>query len=299
MKGKDLTDLILIAAIWGSSFIFLRMSVDSFGPFALIALRTSLALAVLLPILLWQEKLPLMIKHWRPIFTVGIINAAIPFCLLAYAAINIPAGVLSILNASTPLWGATIAWVWFKDKLPFWRLIGLFIGFFGIMMLVWDEFELDAVLSSGLALGAGLLAPLSYGLSANYTKKHLMGTDPLAVATGSLISASIVLAPLAWLTWPTAPIESRAWAAVFMLALLCTAFTYIIFYRLIMVVGPAKASTVTFLIPIFGVLWGWLWLEEHVTQQILMGAGIIILGTALATGIVTENVWRRKFNRHS
>mgnify|MGYP002628707400 CR=1 FL=1 len=105
MKGKDLTDLILIAAIWGSSFIFLRMSVDSFGPFALIALRTSLALAVLLPILLWQEKLPLVIKHWRPIFTVGIINAAIPFCLLAYAAINIPAGVLSILNASTPLWG--------------------------------------------------------------------------------------------------------------------------------------------------------------------------------------------------
>lgn len=294
MKGKDITDLVLIAAIWGSSFLFMRMSVHSFGPFALIALRTSMALMVIFPLLLWRDKLPLLVKHWRPIFTVGIINSAIPFCLLAYAAITIPAGVLSILNASTPLWGATIAWVWFKDKLPFWRLVGLKVGFAGIMMLVWDEFEIDQVLASGSALAAGLLGPLSYGLSANYTKKHLMGADPLAVATGSLLSASVVLAPLAWLTWPTGPIESRAWGAVILLAILCTAFTYLIFYRLMLNVGPVKASTVTFLIPVFGVLWGWLWLEEIVTLQIMMGAGVILIGTALATGIVNENIFKRR-----
>lgn len=293
MKGKDLSDLILLAAIWGSSFLFMRMSVDSFGPIALIALRTSLALVVLIPILFWRDKLPLFVMHYKQIMTVGLINSAIPFCLLAYAAITIPAGVLSILNASTPLWGATIAWIWFKDKLPFWRLVGLIIGFIGIMMLVWDEFELDQVLASGLALGAGLLAPLSYGLSANYTKKHLMGADPIAVATGSLLSASLALIPLAWLTWPAGPIESRAWAAVVLLAVVCTAFTYLIFYRLIINVGPAKASTVTFLIPVFGVLWGWLWLEEQVTSQILIGAGVILIGTALATGLVTETNWTK------
>jgi len=288
MRGQDITDLILLSAIWGSSFLFMRLAVGDLGPFPLMAMRTGLALMVILPLLLWRHGVPSLVKDWKPIFMVGIVNAAIPFSLLAYAAITIPAGVLSILNAATPLWGATIALFWLKDKLPWPRLFGLGVGFSGIILLVWEEFEIDAVLSSGLGLAAGLLAPVFFGFAASYTKRHLMGRDPLAVATGALISATLVLTPLAWLTWPTTEISTQTWGSVLMLSVLCTGMTYIIFYRLLMNVGPAKASTVTLLIPVFGVLWGWLWLNEHVSTLILSGAGVILFGTAFATGILGE-----------
>lgn len=289
MRGQDITDLILLSAIWGSSFLFMRLAVGDLGPFPLMAMRTGFALLVILPLLLWRHGIPSLIKDWKPIFIVGVVNAAIPFSLLAYAAITIPAGVLSILNAATPLWGATITLLWLKDKLPWPRIFGLIVGFSGIVLLVWDEFEVDAVLSSGLALAAGLLAPLSFGFAASYTKRHLMGRDPLAVATGALISATLVLSPLAWLTWPSAEISSQTWGSVLMLSILCTGMTYIIFYRLVMNAGPAKASTVTLLIPVFGVLWGWLWLSEDVSGLILLGAGVILFGTVFATGILGES----------
>lgn len=291
MRGQDITDLILLAAIWGSSFLFIRLGVADFGPFALMAVRTGIGALILLPILFWRHAFPDLVRHWKPVFLVGIINAAIPFSLLAYAAFTIPAGVLAILNSATPLWGAVFAWVWLKDLLPPLRIAGLVIGFLGIVMLVWDELEVDALLGSGLGLTAGLLAPMSYGFSATFTKRYLMGVRSAAVATGALLSSTLVLMPLAWLTWPVLPPTTRGWGALFMLAVLCTAVTYIIFYRLVMNVGPAKASTVTLLIPVFGVLWGWMWLGEEVSWLILVATTIILVGTALATGILGERFW--------
>ena len=289
MRTQDLTDLTMLAAIWGSSFLFMRLAVVDFGPFPLMAVRTGLALIVLIPLLFWRHGVPVLIKLWRPIFTVGLINAAIPFSLLAYAALTLPAGVLSILNAATPLWGATIAWLWLREKLPALRVFGLLVGFSGILLLVWDELDVDQLLSSGLALAAGLLAPISYGLSASYTKRHLMGATASAVACGSLLSATLVLIPLAWLTWPGNPVTQTAWSSVLMLGLLCTGFSQVLFYRLLLKVGPAKASTVTLLIPVFGVFWGWMWLGETVSVQIVVGCTIILFGTAFATGLVTDS----------
>src|SRR5690554_6571275 len=141
MRSQDLSDLLILAAIWGSSFLFIRIAVTDFGPFALMAIRSGLALLVLVPLLFWRHRLPVLVKFWKPIFTVGIFNAAIPFSLLAYAALTLPAGVLSIMNAATPLWGALITWLWLKDKLPFLRILGLVIGFSGILLLVWDELD--------------------------------------------------------------------------------------------------------------------------------------------------------------
>lgn len=288
MRAQDLTDLIILAAIWGSSFLFMRLAVVDFGPFPLMAVRTGLALLVLLPLLFLRHGLPMLIKFWRPIFTVGLVNAAVPFSLLAYAALTVPAGVLSILNASTPLWGAVITWLWLRERLPYLRVFGLLVGFGGILLLVWDELDFDALLSSGLAFGAGLLAPVSYGFSASYTKRHLMGASATAVACGSLLSATLVLIPLAWLTWPDKAIGQTAWSSVAMLGLLCTGLSQVLFYRLLLNVGPAKASTVTLLIPVFGVLWAWMWLDESVSRQIVGGCAIILFGTAFATGIVGE-----------
>ncbi|MCD8494367.1 MAG: DMT family transporter [Burkholderiaceae bacterium] len=292
MRGQDITDLILLAAIWGSSFLFISIAVHDFGPFALMALRTGIGLAILLPLLLWRHALPDLVRHWKPIFIVGIINAAVPFTLLAYAAFVIPAGVLSILNAATPLWGALFAALWIKDILPTWRIAGLVIGFCGMVLLVWDELEIDALIGTGLGLAAGLAAPMSYGLSSTFTNRYLMGVKSIAVATGALMSATLALAPLAFFMWPEGEISQRSWGALLMLAILCTGVTYIIFYRLVMNAGPARASTVTLLIPVFGVLWGWMWLQEEVTGVILIATAIILAGTALATGIVGEKQFK-------
>ncbi len=293
MRSQDITDLLLVAAIWGSSFIFITLAVPDFGPFPLMALRTGIGFLVLLPILFWRHAMPDLVRNWKAIFTLGVINAAIPFTLLAYAAYVIPAGVLSILNAATPLWGAVFAALWLKDILPVWRIAGLIIGFCGIVLLVWDELQINTLLNTGLALAAGLAAPLSYGFSATFTKRYLMGVRTTAISTGALLSASLVLLPLAVWTWPEGSITQRAWGSMLMLGVLCTGMTYIIFYRLVLSAGPAKASTVTLLIPLFGVLWGWMWLSEEVTLIILLATGIILLGTALATGILGGNTFAR------
>lgn len=299
MRSQDISDLMILAALWGSSFLFIRISVGEFGPFPLMATRVVLAMAVLLPLVLWRHRLPVIIRFWRPIVMVGIFNAAIPFSLLAYAALTLPVGVLSIMNASTPLWGGLITWLWLKESLPRLRVLGLVVGFVGIVLLVWEELDLDSAFQSSLALFASLLAAVSYGFSASYTRRHLMGASASAVACGCLLCASVVLTPLAWLTWPLGPVSTTSWSGVIMLGLVCTGLSHVLFYRLVMNVGPAKASTVSLLIPVFGVFWGWMWLGEDLEADMLVGCGIVLLGTAFATGLIGAKglVGKRLFSR--
>jgi drug/metabolite transporter (DMT)-like permease len=198
---------------------------------------------------------------------------------------TLPAGTMSIINALTPLWGAAIAWVWLKDTLPPLRMLGLIVGVAGILVLVWDKLSFQDTAST-YAVIAGVAAPIFYGIAASYTKKYLMDADPIATAAGSLVAAGIVLLPFTLYTWPTTPISTSAWAALVGLGLLCTAIAYVLYYRLLIRVGPPRAMTVTFLIPVFGVLWGWLFLGESITLRIVLGGGVILLGTGLATGFV-------------
>ena len=138
MRRNDLYTLLILAAVWGGSFLFMRLAVGELGPLPMMGLRTLCAGLLLLPLLIIQKKLPLLIERWRPIAIVGIFNSALPFVLFAYATQSIPSGTMSIINAVTPLWGAAIAWVWLKDVLPPMRMLGLFVGFAGIVVLVWD-----------------------------------------------------------------------------------------------------------------------------------------------------------------
>ena len=295
MRRADVIDLILIAAIWGSSFLFIRMAVPDFGPVTLSGLRTLGGGILLLPLLFMQDRFALLRRHWRGIIVIGLCNSAIPFLLFNYATMSIPSGTMSIINALTPLWGAAVAWLWLKDVLPPARLLGLIVGFAGIFVLVWDRLALG-IGGSLLAVLAGVAAPSFYGVAASYTKKYLMGTDPIAAATGSLIIAGIVLLPLTWYAWPQEPISTKAWGALLALVVLCTSLAYVMYYRLLMRIGPSKALTCSFLIPVFGVLWGWLWLDEEVTLHVVLGGGIILLGTALATGIVGGKKSTTKIN---
>lgn len=285
MRQRDLIDLLLLAAVWGGSFLFMRLAVPEFGPVALIELRVGLAALSLLPIALLRGRLPIMARHWRSILVVGTLNAAVPFLLYAYAAQSLGAGFLSVANAVTPVWGAVVGWLWLRDKLPMTRAIGLAVGFLGIVVLVWDKLDFRAG-GTGMAVLASVSAPIFYGIAANWTKRFLSGVDALANATGSMVAASVVLLPFALATWPTTAVSATAWQATIALAVICTGAAYIVFFRLIANVGPTGAVSVTFLVPIFGVLWGSWFLHEPVTHSILAGAGIILIGTALALGLI-------------
>ena len=285
MKARDVVELLVLAALWGGSFLFMRVAAPQFGPVLLIELRVGLAALALLPIVAVRGGLGEMRRHAGAILMVGVINSALPFSLFAFATLSLTAGFASVLNSTAPLFGALVAWLWLGDRLSGARIAGLVIGFGGVVVLVWGRASFKPG-GSGLAVAAALVATLLYGIAANYAKKRLAGVDPLSIAAGSQVGAAIVLAPVAAWQWPHALPRPGAWSGVVALALGCTAIAYILYFRLIAHVGPAKAIAVTFLIPVFGILWGAVFLGESVTPRMLAGCAVILGGTSLATGLV-------------
>ncbi len=286
MRSRDILELLVLSALWGASFLFMRIAVPEFGPVVLAELRVGIASIFLLPILMMRADLAELRTHWKKLATVGTVNSAIPFMLLPFSTLYLTGGFASILNATSPLWAALIAWVWLSAKLDLSRITGLIIGFGGVVVLVWNKasFNLGGV---SLAIIAAILASIFYGIGANYTKKYLQGVSPLAIATGSQLAAAVVLLPGAIALWPDGPISVRAWAAVITMGVASTGLAYIIYFRLIANVGPASAITVTFLVPGFAVFWGAVVIDEKLTATMVIGCAIILFGTALATGLIS------------
>ena len=289
MKPRDFFELLSLAALWGMSFLFMRIAVPEFGAVPMTAVRVGGAALCLLP-LLWlaPHREPLR-AHWRIIAIVGVIHSALPFMLFAVAALAIDTGLSAIFNATTSMWAALIAWVWLGEPLNRSRVFGLALGFVGVIGLAWDKASFkpgEHGVSAAVAIAACLGAALCYGFSANYAKKNLAGVPPMLVAAGSQMSAALSLAlPALWL-WPAATPGAKSWASVAALAVLCTAVAYILHYRLIAHVGAAKASTVTLLVPMFAVVWGAVFLSETLTPTLLAFCAVILLGTALTTGLL-------------
>lgn len=285
IKSLDLGELLLLAAIWGASFLFMRLGAHEFGAIPLAALRVAGASLFLLPLLAARQGLAELRRDWRPLLVVGLLNSALPFALYSYAALSITAGLSSILNATTPLWGAVVAWAWLSQGLNASRMAGLALGFAGVVFLAWDQASFKPG-GSGWAVLACLLATLCYGIAANFTKRFLSRCSPLTVATGSQFSAALLLAGPAVFFWPASLPSAPAWAAVAALALLCTGVAYILYFRLMQRIGPTNTIAVTFLIPGFAVVWGWLFLAEAFTWRMAGGCAIVLLGTALALGLL-------------
>ena len=289
MPLSSVVDFVLLAAIWGSSFLFTRVAVVDLGPLPTAALRVAIASAFLLPLLLWRGLGPQLRRHWRPVFAIGVLNSGIPFALFAFAVSTISTGLSAILNATVPLFGALVAWLWLHDRLAASRVLGLVIGFAGVALLAWDSASLradGAGAAPGWAVVACLAATLCYGIAASATKKYLSGVPPLVAATGSLLGATLVLAlPAAW-AWPATLPGASAWLALLAVGVLCTGLAYVMYFRLIESAGPARALAVTFVVPVFAVLYGVLFLREQVTAWMLICAAVIVCGTALSTGLL-------------
>ena len=289
VKKTWLADYLVLGALWGSSFLFTRFSALEFGAMATAAGRVAIAAAFLLPIVIIKGLLPELQQHWKKIFVMGIFNSAIPFACFAFALLSITTGLSSILNATVPMFGALVAWVWLKDKPALPRIAGIVIGFAGIALLAWDKatFKPDASgAAPGWAVLACLVACLCYGIAASFAKKYMGGISPMVTAAGSQMGATLgLLAPAIWL-WPASPPTTTAWLSLVVLGIACTGIAYILYFRLIEKAGPQRTLTVTFLIPVFAVFYGALFLGEVVTMWMLLCALVIVCGTALATGLV-------------
>lgn len=285
MTPRDLVDLLVLAALWGGSFLFMRVAAPEFGPLALMLVRVAVAAAFLLAILAARGGLAGLRRHALPLVVVGTINSALPFVLFGYATLSVTAGFAAILNATTPMWGALVAWLWLREPLGAVRAAGLAVGFAGVLLLVWGRVSFAAG-GAGLAVLAGLAAAASYGVAASYTRRRLAGVEPLLVATGSQVGATLVLAPLAVVAWPAQPVSAIAWASAVVMGVACTGWAYVLYFRLIANTGPARAITVTYLVPVFAVLWGTLLLAEPFTLQMALGGAVVLAGTAIATGLL-------------
>ncbi len=288
--GKPwLPDFILLAALWGSSFLFMRLAVVDFGALPTAGMRVVVATLVLLPLLLLKGQGRVLLKNWKALLLVGLMNSAIPFVCFSFALQSITTGLSAILNATVPLFGALVAWAWLKDRPGASRGLGLLIGFMGVALLAWDKasFKPDATgLASGWAVLACLLATLCYGISASYTKRFLSGLPSIVTATGSQLGATVFLAlPTIWF-WPEKMPGASAWFGVLAVGVLCTGVAYVLYFRLITNVGPARALAVTFVLPVFAVLYGVLLLHESVTLWMLLCGAVIVCGTALSTGLI-------------
>ncbi|RYF72911.1 MAG: DMT family transporter [Comamonadaceae bacterium] len=284
-----LLDLLLLGALWGASFLFMRVGAREFGAMPTAAARVAVATLTLLPLLMLRGQVPELRKHWKAALSIGVLNSGLPFALFAYALITLNAGLGAVLNATVPMFGALVAWAWFGDRPDGSRLTGLAIGFAGVALLAGGSAGVQGSGDARQALWAVLaclLACLSYGVAANATRKHLQGAPALATAAGSQIGATLFLAlPALWL-WPAHNPSLRAWLALIALGVACTGFAYILFFRLIANAGPQRALTVTFLVPVFAVAYGAIFLHEAVTLWMLMCAAVIVCGVALSTGLV-------------
>lgn len=289
MNPSSLMLLIALGAIWGGAHALTRFCVPAYGPVALIDLRIGLA-AALLALVAWWTHRPLRVStQWRQLVVLGAINTALPFLLLTYAAKTLNASVLSVLNATAPAFAAVIGALWLREALAARTIIGLVFGIVGVAVLVSNEL-MNTRIDNGIAVLAALGTSCAYGFSSNYARRHAERLDHFNSAHGSLWVAMILVTPAAPFFPPPGSLTPANITAVLTLGLVCTGVAYLIYFRLISDVGPISALTVAYLIPVFGVLWGVIFLGEPITLALVFGAVLVIIGTALTTGVGVRKV---------
>ena len=292
MSTASLIRLLSLSAIWGGSFLFMRIGAPVLGPVLLIEWRVGLAAVFLLVVGRVLKKRLDLRRDWKHFLVLGLFNSALPFLLFAFAARSLSASLMSILNATAPIWAALIGAVWTRRMLGGKALAGLLLGVAGVGLLV--GFDASALApGAGLSIALGLAGSFSYGVATQYAKAARQ-VEPFANAHGSMWAATLLIAPaLPFFPAVSAPSPGVA-AAVLALGVLCSGIAYPLYFRLIKDLGASSALTVTFLVPVFGVAWGHLVLGEPVGWNTLAGACVVLLGTALVTGFSPARVFGRQ-----
>jgi drug/metabolite transporter (DMT)-like permease len=270
-------ELLLLAAIWGASFLFQRVAAKDFGAFPLVEVRLFLGSLVLMPFL-WRARGYFNLRLWLRLAGIGIINSAIPFVLFAWGAQHAPAGIGAIANATAVMFTALVALIFYGEAITTRRAMGLIAGFIGVAVLASGKTNGVSVWPAALA---GTAASVLYGFGGNLIRRQLVGLPAAAVAAATLFCASMFIAPLALATWPAGPVPVVSWGCAVLLGVMCTGIAFALYYRLINRIGAPRASTVTYLVPLFGVLWAWLALGEPLTVTMAVAGALILGGVAL------------------
>lgn len=289
MNTANMLRLVALAAIWGGSFLFMRIAAPVLGPAVLIEYRVLFA-ALFLAGVAWVmdrrgKGAPLDLRgNWKHYLMLGFFNSALPFLLFAFAARTLSASMLSVLNATAPMFGALVGAVWARQKVSGHAALGLVLGTIGVGMLVGFDHVSERP-GAAIAIGAALVAAFSYSVASQYAKSA-KAVAPFANAHGSMWAATLCVIPaLAFFPSPGEP-TAGIWAAVLALGVVCSGIAYILYFKLIEAVGTTSALTVTFLNPMFGILWGAIFLHEVIGWHTLLGSAIVLVGTALVTGFV-------------
>lgn len=280
MTFKNIVLLFLLSAIWGSSFIFMRILAPVFGAFGTAGLRLFIAGSVLLITFKFTNYQLKWKTDWKFLAMIGLLNSAIPFSLFSFAALHIPASISVVINTMTPMFGAIFAALILKEALTFQKCMGLIIGALGVFVVSGSKSVPDST-HALLAIIGCIFATACYGFSGALIKKYAQTIESKALAGGSQFFAGLMLLPFVF--FQSNPMEITANIALLMLvfAVVCSSLAYLIYYYLIKALGPTSALSVTFLMPLFGMLWGYLILNEQISRRMFLGASIIILGTFL------------------
>lgn len=282
-----LPDFILLSAVWGSSFMFMRLAVVDFGTLPTATLRAGIGALALLPLLFLRRQATPAVRAWKPLMVAGVLNAAIPSACISFALLTISSGLGAIVNATVPLFGALVAFWWLGTRPSRLGALGLCIGFTGVALLAGDKVGFRSgtqAWPAALAMLAAAMGACSGAMSTVYAKQRLSTVPPLVLAAGSQVGATLVLAVPALIFWPATPPGLQAWLAVIAAGVLCTGLGYVVFFRVLERAGPTRALTVTFVMPLFAMFYGVVFLSEEITLAMLACAAVVIGGTALSMG---------------
>jgi drug/metabolite transporter (DMT)-like permease len=266
--------------------MLIKWSAPEFGIFALVEVRALGATLLLIPFVFIKRQQKDLFQYWPQLLIVGALNTAIPFCLFNYSLLHIEAGLAAILNGTAPMFGTLIAYLYLKETIGWWGLVGVLLGFAGVVLISYGQ--IADVNASVLPVVAILVATLCYGIVASYLKQKLRHVKPFAIAGGSQFFAALMLMPLALLNLPDAMPSTRALGSALVLAFVCTGLAYVFYFDLIAKIGASRTLTVGYLVPLFGVLWGYVILNESLSPTELMGGGLVLVGVMLATNILAR-----------
>ena len=284
MELKNWILLILLGAVWGSAFMFIKISADDFGPILLVNLRLLLAGALFLPFLLRKKYLAHFKSHFPGIFILSIFSNAFPFTMFSYASLGATSNMLGILNGTTAFMTMVVAYFWLKESITPKQIFGIILGFLGILVLVNPANGSATIGASGFAL----VGALSYSFSGVYIQKYQLNANKFVLIGWAMLFGGLLLTPLSFFNLPDQMPDNNAIAALLWLGIVSTGIAYLGYIRLIEQIGAVRTSTVTYLLPVFSIIWGSIFLQEKITWIIFGGFIFVMIGMYFANNKNTK-----------